>query len=183
MGVEATPEEDLTGQIGAYPACGRCGSEDVVRDAWTVWNPTTGLWELQQVFDHAVCETCEETTELVWEKREETCTESKTDTIRRLNDALRTGESDDGMIVITSGIQARGSGFIAAVAEAVAVFDAFTTDNDPHGEHDFGALDVQGERVFFKCDYYDMAMTAHSPDPADPAITRRVLTVMLASEY
>jgi hypothetical protein len=183
MEVEATPEEDLTGQIGAYPICGRCGSEDVVRDAWAVWNPATGLWELQQVFDHAVCETCEETTEFVWKKREEPPAESKTETIRRLNDALRIGESVDGMIVITSGIQAMGDEFVAGVAKAVAGFDTFTPENDPHGEHDFGALDLQGERVFFKVDYFDLAMTAHSSDPADPAVTRRVLTIMLASEY
>ncbi|HUU46823.1 MAG TPA: DUF3768 domain-containing protein [Acidobacteriota bacterium] len=67
--------------------------------------------------------------------------------------------------------------------KAVAAFEAFTPDNDPHGEHDFGALDVQGKRVFFKADYYDLPMTAHSPDPANPAVTRRVLTIMLASEY
>jgi hypothetical protein len=37
--------------------------------------------------------------------------------------------------------------------------------------------------IFFKIDYYDRTLTAHSPDPADPAVTRRVITVMLASEY
>jgi hypothetical protein len=46
-----------------------------------------------------------------------------------------------------------------------------------------GVLEIQGERVFFKTDYFDLAMTAMSPDPADPAVTRRVLTIMLASEY
>ncbi len=183
MEVETNPEVDLAGQIGSYPTCGRCGSEDVVRDAWAAWNPATGLWEQKQVFDHAICDTCEETTELVWKKREATSAEDKTEVIRRLNDALRTGQSDDGAILITAGIQAMGPDYVAAVRTAVAAFDAFTPDNDPHGEHDFGALDIQGERMFFKLDYYDLAMTAHSPDPADPAVTRRVLTIMLASEY
>ena len=171
--------EDLAGQKGAVPTCVRCGSNDVVRDAWAVWNPVTGLWELRKVFDQAMCETCEESTELVWKKRPE----SRTETIRRLNDALRSGASDDGTILITAGIRAMGSDFVGAVAKAVSEFDAFTPDNDPHQEHDFGALDVRGERVFFKLDYYDLSMTAHSPDAADPTVTRRVLTIMLASEY
>lgn len=109
--------------------------------------------------------------------------ETRTETIRRLNDALRTGASDDGTIVITSGIQEIGPDFIARVGAAVRAFDTFTPDNDPHLEHDFGAFDVDGERVFCKTDYYDLSMTAHSPDPTDPKVTHRVLTIMLASEY
>jgi Protein of unknown function (DUF3768) len=34
----------------------------------------------------------------------------------------------------------------------VANFDAFTEDNDPHGEHDFGAFDMAGEKIFWKID-------------------------------
>lgn len=173
-------EDDLVGAKGAVPTCGHCGAEDVVRDAWGVWNPETGLWELLEVFDDGYCRSCEQTTKaFVWKKR----TESRTEVIRRLNDALRSGESDDGVIVITSGIRAMGSDFVGAAAEAVAAFDDFNPDNDPHLEHDFGALEVRGERVFFKHDYYDLAMTGLSPDPADPAVTRRVMTIMLASEY
>jgi len=32
----------------------------------------------------------------------------------------------------------------------VRAFDAFTNDNDPHGEHDFGAIDEGGVRCFWK---------------------------------
>ena len=65
----------------------------------------------------------------------------------------------------------------------MAVFDAFDRDNDPYGEHDFGALTVLGERVLFKIDYYNAGMTGGSPDPADPSVTTRVLTVTLAGEW
>jgi hypothetical protein len=50
-------------------------------------------------------------------------------------------------------------------------------------EHDFGSFEVEGETIFFKIDYYDRTLTHHSPDPADPAVTERVITIMLADEY
>jgi hypothetical protein len=59
----------------------------------------------------------------------------------------------------------------------------FTNDNDPYGEHDFGAFDVDGARLFWKIDYYDRSLSGGSPDPTDPAVTCRVLTIMLAWEY
>jgi len=59
----------------------------------------------------------------------------------------------------------------------------FTDSNDPHGEHDFGSFEHEGELVFWKFDYYDLDMNLHSPDAADPAVTCRVLTIMLAQEY
>ncbi len=62
-------------------------------------------------------------------------------------------------------------------------FDAFTPDNDPHGERDFGSFEHEGERIFWKIDYYDRSLQFGSEDPSDPRQTRRVLTIMLASEY
>ena len=73
--------------------------------------------------------------------------------------------------------------FVTSAVAAVRAFNDFNADNDPHGEHDMAFLDVEGERIFFKVDYYDCAMQYHSPDPADAGVTRRVLTIGLASDY
>jgi hypothetical protein len=107
---------------------------------------------------------------------------TKTERIRALNDQLRT-IGDGGEVVVTRGIAALELEAKVAIFAAVQAFDRFTTDNDAYGEHDFGLLEVGGQRVMFKIDYYDRAMTGHSPDASDSTVTRRVLTIMLASEY
>ena len=103
-------------------------------------------------------------------------------TIRALNDRFRQSLRG-GMLVMTAGVIALGQARQLKILEAVARFDYFDEDNDPYGEHDFGALEVEGERLFFKIDYFAQSLSAHSPDPADEAVTNRVLTVMLAEEY
>ena len=104
------------------------------------------------------------------------------DRIRALNDILRRTLSG-GTLVLTPGIVSLGRERQQVVLAAIAAFEAFDADNDPYREHDFGALDAAGERVFFKIDYYDRSGCYASPDPADSSVTRRVLTVMLADEY
>ena len=106
----------------------------------------------------------------------------QTGRIRALNDKLRrTGTG--GRVVLTAGIAALPPEAVAAVLLAVQVYDAFTPDNDPYGEHDFGLLEAAGERVMFKIDYFDREMSMLSSDAADPEVTVRVLTIMLDSEY
>jgi hypothetical protein len=102
--------------------------------------------------------------------------------VRELNDQLRC-KAIGGRIVITRGIQALGADDLRAVLLAVARFDDFSEDNDPWGEHDCATLTVDGRRVIFKIDYYDRDLAYHSPDASDPAVTERVLTVMLGEEY
>ena len=74
-------------------------------------------------------------------------------------------------------------GDLEAVLAKVCAFDSVTAANDPYGEHDFGAFDHAGHTVFWKIDTYDLDLTMHSPDPSDPTVTARVLTVILAEEY
>jgi len=62
-------------------------------------------------------------------------------------------------------------------------FKEFTKDNDPYGEHDFGMVEYQGGKYFWKFDYYDRKMLFGSPQPSDTSLTTRVLTVFLAEEY
>ncbi len=62
-------------------------------------------------------------------------------------------------------------------------FDTFDAENDPYSEHDFGSLSVRNEKAYFKIDYYNENMSAGSEDPADPAATTRVMTIMFSNEY
>jgi hypothetical protein len=105
-----------------------------------------------------------------------------TQRIRELNDDLRQ-HLTGGVAVITPGVAALGHEPVDRIVKTISVFDDFCHANDPHEEHDFGAFEVDGNRLFFKIDYYDSSLTQHSPDPADPNVTERVITIMLAEEY
>src|SRR5580704_10349708 len=107
---------------------------------------------------------------------------AQTDRIRTLNDELRKNFSK-GHAVMTTGIAALGPEAVARIVKTVEVFDDFCHANDPHQEHDFGSFDADGHTIFFKIDYYDSTLSRHSPDPADPTVTERVITIMLAEEY
>ena len=102
--------------------------------------------------------------------------------VRELNDELRCHHRG-GKLFMTRGITALGVGMLPVVVKAVATFNAFDPDNDPYDEHDFGSLTIGTEKVFWKIDYYDRSMEFGSPNPADPAVTTRVLTIFLATEY
>jgi len=108
--------------------------------------------------------------------------DAKTARIRDLNDELRHNLTG-GMALMTPGIAALGQEAVERIVKTIAVFDDFCHANDPHQEHDFGSFEAEGHVIFFKIDYYDQNLTYHSPDPADPAVTRRVITIMLAEEY
>ena len=107
---------------------------------------------------------------------------SQTDRIRTLNDEFRQKISSN-FAVITPGVAALGKIAVDRIVKTIAVYDDFCQANDPHHEHDFGSFDAEGQTIFFKIDYYDRALTFHSPDPANPSVTQRVMTIMLAHEY
>lgn len=103
------------------------------------------------------------------------------------NDRFRRGDPAlPGRIVMTSGIRNlldEVGKDVNSVINVVQAFDTFTEDNDPYGEHDFGKFNFEGRSCFWKIDLYDVNYTYGSEAPADPEMTRRVLTIMLASEY
>jgi hypothetical protein len=108
--------------------------------------------------------------------------DTKTARIRALNDEMRQ-RLIGGAAVMTPGIAALGPEAVARIVKTIEVYDDFCHANDPHEEHDFGAFDAGGKRIFFKIDYFDESVTVHSPDPSDPNVTKRVITIMLAEEY
>jgi hypothetical protein len=109
--------------------------------------------------------------------------------IRALNDEFRKefGSVVPGLmhnkLVFTSGVAAYGDDFIERALRAVREFAAFNEENDPYNEHDAGSFQLDGVNLLWKIDCYDRLLDGRSRDPADAAVTRRVLTILLAEEY
>jgi Protein of unknown function (DUF3768) len=123
----------------------------------------------------------------------------RTARIARLNDRARQAMGVACTAVATVGFRSLPASDQSCVRELIETYDAFDDDNDPHGERDFGTIYQLGdgrwttehprlpederERVFWKFDYYDRDLQFGSEDAANPAVTRRVLTIMLSDEY
>ena len=109
------------------------------------------------------------------------------------NDAFRNlaclGETPSqpiqGRMHLTSSLAMAEDGLALEAVQAVGEFDVFEPENDPDGCHDFGAVDIRGQKVFWKIDLYeadsDFRYGAEAPD--NPATTMRVLTIMMASDW
>ena len=86
-----------------------------------------------------------------------------------------------GKAVLTAGIAGLDTDALAEVFTLVKNFSEFSVDNDPHKEHDFGSVTVDGEKVFWKIDYYsDENIDCGTEDTLN---SYRVLTIMFADEY
>ena len=64
-----------------------------------------------------------------------------TEKIRRLNDCFRRSMAFGGSVILTTGVACLDSQRKVELLDLVRRFDKFTPANDPHGEHDFGAID------------------------------------------
>jgi Protein of unknown function (DUF3768) len=123
----------------------------------------------------------------------------RTARIARLNDRARQAMGLACTAIVTVGFRSLPDADQSRVRELIETYDAFDEDSDQHGERDFGTVYQLGdgrwtterprlrederERVFWKLDYYDRDLRFSSEDAANPAVTRRVLTIMLADEY
>ena len=123
----------------------------------------------------------------------------QTTRVARLNDLARRAMGVACTAVATAGFRSLPDADQSCVRELIETYDAFTEDNDPHGERDFGSIyqlldgswtterprsqEDERERVCWKLDYYDRNLEFASEDAANPAVTRRVLTIMLSDEY
>lgn len=126
-------------------------------------------------------------------------TTEQIDATRRLNDAARSHPGHTSIANVTTGFLALPDADRFAALAAITRFSKFDGDNDPYGEHDFGAVYglasgtwtqdrpkdelTIAQTVFWKVDCYDNDMMFGSEAPWDETRTKRVLTIMLASEY
>lgn len=108
--------------------------------------------------------------------------QSEPNSIRDLNDAFRRTFAG-GRVLLTASVAELPEAERQAIINLVKGFDTFDRDNDPHGEHDFGEIEHDGEHFFWKIDYYVPELTGGSEFPADPTQTTRVMTIMRADEY
>ena len=102
--------------------------------------------------------------------------------IATLNDKFRRSFIN-GEVLLSAGITAMDAEDKANIVSLVQNFNDFNEDNDPYGEHDFGAFDYKDEKILWKIDYYDLNHKYMSEDPSNPDITNRVLTIMTVYEY
>lgn len=112
---------------------------------------------------------------------------TRRETIAHLNDRCRLGLDRTAQTVIThSCLAAFGAG--NAVAEAahqlriLAAIRAVRFADDDATERDRGQIAYEGETVYFAIDAYDLYLRYGSEDPADPRVTRRVMTIMLRED-
>lgn len=101
--------------------------------------------------------------------------------IAQLNDQLRKS-CEGGTVVITRNVRSLDGFNARELVTALANYDGFDEDNDPHGERDMGDFELFNTALYFKIDYYDLDLKFGSEDPADTNITHRVITIMTEAD-
>ena len=99
-----------------------------------------------------------------------------------MNDEFRT-TFRGGQILLTYGVASLPTEIVASALLQVAAYKDFNEENDPHKEHDYLSFDLCNREFVFLISYYDLKMEGASLDPANPAITKRIGTLMLTHEW
>jgi hypothetical protein len=102
--------------------------------------------------------------------------------IQEINDRVRRAEAT-ALVLIAGDMSQEDSSIHVAAMKVVSEFDAFNEENDPHGEHDHGSFDLNGEKCMWKIDYCDLELRFGSEKPWDETVTKRVLTIFYARDY
>ena len=105
----------------------------------------------------------------------------RAEVIAQLNDHLRK-TLEGGTIVITRNVRGLEGFDALKLTTALADYNRFDADNDPHGERDMGDFALFNTDLYFKIDYYDLDLKCGSENPADIKITHRVLTIMTEAD-
>ena len=107
---------------------------------------------------------------------------NKAQQIRALKDDLRQHLIGGGA-VITPGIAPLAEKPSTGLSKQSLGMMASVTATTRTENMTLGHSKPKGKRSFSRCDYYDKALAAHSPDPANSSVSERVITIMLAQEY
>ena len=111
----------------------------------------------------------------------------RNETIARLNDRCRMGGDRTARHVITRACLAEFAGGstdegLFAQAMLMANVRAHVFEGSAATLRDSGDFVFRGTTVYFKIDTYDLKLEYGSEDPADPSVTTRVMTIMLAQD-
>ena len=112
---------------------------------------------------------------------------TSTETVAHLNDCVRLGLDPRAGIVVTANCLATfaddgGMPLPLLQAQLFAAFRHCDFDADSP-ERDFASIVFADRKVWMKIDYYDLDLQFGSEDPADPAVTTRVMTILLPEDW
>ena len=107
---------------------------------------------------------------------------SAAERIRTLNDAFRR-TFVGGTVVITAGVEALPSTNAARSSRRCAPSTPSPTTTIPTANTTSARSTRAASAASGRSTMYDRETEMGSPDPADPSVTTRVLTIMLADEY
>ena len=100
--------------------------------------------------------------------------------IRKLNDRFRM-QRRGGFYRLSGRVFALAHQPYEEVQNAIRSYDGFD-HNNPLDKHDCGTIELHGETYVWEIVYFGKGGCGESPDPCNPAVTMRCMTISLRSE-